>query len=370
MASALFSPISLRDLTLPNRIVVSPMCQYAAENGSATDWHLMHLGQFAMGAAGLVFTEATAVSPEGRISPKCLGLYSDENEAALARAIGFCRHYGVTALGIQLAHAGRKASTHPPGVGTHGPLGPDEGAWTTVAPSALPFADWHTPQALDEAGIERLKAAFVAATGRAKRLGFDLIELHYAHGYLMHEFLSPISNRRDDRYGGSLENRMRLALEVFAAVRDAWPTAKPLGVRVSASDWVAGGWTPEETVVLARELKALGCDFVDVSSGGNDPRQRIPLGPGYQVPFAEKVRAEAQVTTMAVGMITRARQAEEIIAGGKADLVALARGMMWDPRWAWHAAEELGVDTAYASQYARCHPAKWPEAFPHRQAAE
>ena len=369
MTGALFSPFSLRQLTLANRIVVSPMCQYQASHGSATDWHLMHLGQFAMGAAALVMTEATAVSAAGRISHKCLGLYSDDNEAALGRVIDFCRRHGVTALGIQLAHAGRKASTHPPGGGK--PLGADEGAWTTLAPSAVPFApDWHVPEALDAEAMGRIKAEFAAATTRAARIGFDLVELHYAHGYLLHEFLSPIANRRTDGYGGSLTNRLRFPLEVFEAVRAVWPADKPLGVRVSATDWVAGGWTPEETVVLARELGGLGCDFVDVSSGGMDPGQQIPLGPGYQVPLAAKVRAEAGIATMAVGMITEPHQAEDIVVSGRADMVALARGMMYDPRWAWHAAEALGMETTYAPGYTRCHPARWPQAFPSRRAAE
>jgi 2,4-dienoyl-CoA reductase-like NADH-dependent reductase (Old Yellow Enzyme family) len=370
MSSALFSPIELRSLRLENRIVVSSMCQYNAEAGSANDWHLMHLGQFAMGAAGLVMTEASHVSPEGRISPRCLGLYSDANEEALARVIGFCRQYGVTALGIQLAHAGRKASTHPPLDGGR-PLAPAEGAWTTLAPSAVPFApDWHVPRALDGAGLARVKAEFVAAAERAVRIGFDLAELHGAHGYLIHEFLSPLSNRRSDGYGGPLANRMRFPLEVFEAVRAVWPEDKPLGMRVSATDWVEGGWTVEETVAFARELKALGCDFVDVSSGGNDPRQKIPLGPGYQVPFAERVRREAGIVTWAVGMITEPHQAEAIVAGGRADLVALARGMMYDPRWAWHAAEALDAETAYSRMYIRCHPSRWPEVFRARRAAE
>lgn len=370
MGSALFSPIRLRGLDLANRIVVSPMCQYMADDGSANDWHLMHLGQFAMGAAGLVMTEATHVSPIGRISPKCLGLYSDDNEATLKRVIDFCRRHGVAALGIQIAHAGRKGSAQPPERGGK-PLDAESGAWTTVAPSALPFAaDWPTPRALDRAGLAAVKADFVQATERARRIGFDLAELHAGHGYLLHEFLSPISNRRDDEYGGSTEGRIRYPLEVFEAVRAVWPDDKPLGIRVSATDWVDGGWTPEETVIFARALRDIGCDFVDVTSGGLDPRQRIPLGPGYQVAFAAQVKAEAGIATMAVGMINRARQAEDIVAGGKADMVAIARGMMYDPRWAWHAAEELGAETAYSPRYARCHPARWPEAFVTRPAAE
>jgi len=366
MSSALFSPLELRSLTLNNRIAVSSMCQYCAENGSAVDWHLMHLGQFAMGAAGLVMTEATAVSAVGRITPKCLGLYSDENEAALKRVIDFCRKYGVTAMGIQLAHAGRKGSAQVPLDGGR-PLTPAENSWATLAPSALPFGpDWHIPQVLDRDSLATVKADFVAATVRAARIGFDLVELHSAHGYLLHQFLSPISNQRNDEYGGKLENRMRFPLEVFEAVRDAWPEDKPLGIRISATDWIDGGWTLDESVVFARALKSLGCDFIDVSSGALDPRQKIPLGPGYQVPFSAQIRKQAGITTWTVGMITKANQAEKIIAGGKADMVALARGMMYDPRWAWHAAEELGVDTEYSIMYARCAPAQWPEVFPWR----
>jgi len=369
MPSALFSPIALRGLELANRIVVSSMCQYNAEDGSANDWHIMHLGQFAMGAAGLVMTEATHVSAIGRISPKCLGLYSDANERALKRVVEFCRQYGVAALGIQLAHAGRKGSTRPPIEGG-GPLAADQQPWTTVAPSALPYADWPTPAALDRVGLARVKAEFVAAAERAVRIGFDLVEVHGAHGYLLHEFLSPLSNQRADAYGGSLENRMRFPLEVFEAVRAVIPAERPVGIRVSATDWVDGGWTPEETVVLARELKALGCDFMDVSSGGLDPRQKVPVGPGYQVPFAAKVRREAGIPTWAVGMITEPEQAEAIVAQGGADMVAIARGMMFDPRWAWHAAEALGAETAYSRMYLRCHPSQWRRPTPLRPAAE
>jgi 2,4-dienoyl-CoA reductase-like NADH-dependent reductase (Old Yellow Enzyme family) len=359
MPSALFAPLPLRGLTLPNRIVVSPMCQYNSEHGSANDWHLMHLGQFAMGAAGLVITEATHVSPIGRITHRCLGLYSDENEATLKRVIDFCRQYGVAKLGIQLAHAGRKGSVHPPAAGGK-PLGPDEHPWITVGPSALPFGPgWHTPSALTRAGLNQVHEQFVDATRRALRIGFDLIELHIGHGYLLHEFLSPISNQRDDEYGGSTANRIRYPLEVFSAVRAVWPSDRPLGVRVSATDWIEGGWTVEETVVFARELKALGCDFIDATSGQLDPRQKIPLAPGYNVPLAHRVKRETGMTTMAVGLITKPRQAEELVASGQADLIALARGMMDDPRWAWHAARELGGEALYAPNYVRCSPAQW-----------
>ena len=368
MGSALFSPFALRGLSLANRLVVSSMCQYNAEDGSANDWHLMHLGQFAVGAAGLVMTEATHVSARGRITHKCLGLYSEANERALERVIAFCRQYGVAALGVQLAHAGRKASVHTPLEGG-APLAPDEHPWTTLAPSAVPYAEgWHTPEALDQAGLAEVRRQFVAAAERAARIGFDLAELHAAHGYLLHEFLSPISNRRTDRYGGSVENRMRFPLEVFEAVRSVWPEDKPLGVRVSATDWVEGGLTVEETIVFARALAAVGCDFVDVSSGGLDPRQKIPLGPGYQVHLAERVRREAGVPTWAVGMITDPHQAEAIVAGGRADQVALARGVMYDPRFAWRAATALGAETPYSRMYARCHPSQWPAHPAHRSA--
>jgi 2,4-dienoyl-CoA reductase-like NADH-dependent reductase (Old Yellow Enzyme family) len=317
-----------------------------------------------MGAAGLVFTEACHVSAVGRITHRCLGLYSDDNEAALKRVIDFCKEYGVAAIGIQLAHAGRKASTHTPAEGRHA-LGAGEDPWETVAPSALPYdPTWHTPRSLDEDGMAEVKAEFVSATERAARLDVDVIEVHMAHGYLMHQFLSPLSNQREDAYGGPLEHRMRFPLEVFEGVRAVWPEGKPIGVRVSATDWVEGGWTPEETVVLSKELKGLGCDFMDVSSGGLDPRQEMATGPGYQVPFAAKVRAEVDIPTMAVGMITEPQQAEEIVASGQADFVALARGMMYNPRWAWHAAEALGAETLYAPNYVRCHPSAFPVAYP------
>jgi len=346
-------------MQLPNRIVVSPMCQYMSVDGSAGDWHLMHLGQFAMGAAALVITEATHVSAIGRISRRCLGLYSDENESTIKHVVDFCRRHGVAKLGIQLAHAGRKGSGHTPFEGGKA-LAPDEGAWNTVAPSALPYGPgWHVPQALTKEGMREVKQQFVDAAKRAERIGFDVVELHAAHGYLLHEFLSPISNQRDDEYGGSLENRMRFPLEVFDAVRAVWPKERPLGARVSATDWIDGGWTPEETVVFAKAMKARGCDFFDVSSGALDPRQQIPMAPGYNVPFAEKVRKETGIAVMSVGMISRPRQAEDIVAGGKADLVAIARAMMDDPRWAWHAARELGAETPYAPNYVRCSPAVW-----------
>ena len=359
MTSKLFSPITLRGLTLANRVVVSPMCQYASIEGSANDWHLMHLGQFAVGAGGLVITEATHVSAVGRISKHCLGLYSDQNEASLKRVIDFCKRYGVAKFGIQLAHAGRKGSVHRPSDGSK-PLTAEEGAWTTLAPSALPFGPgWHKPVAITRSGLAEVKQQFVDSAKRAVRIGFDLVELHIGHGYLLHQFLSPLANQRDDEYGGSSANRMRYPLEVFEAVRAVWPADLPLGVRVSATDWVDGGWTPEETVVFAEALKKLGCDFIDATSGQVDPRQKIPFAPGYNVPFAEKVKRETGMPVMAVGMISNGRQAEEIISSGKADMVAIARAVMDNPHWAWQAARELGAETAYAGQYQRCHPSVW-----------
>ncbi len=368
MTPPLFSPLRMRDLTLCNRIVVSPMCQYAATDGCANDWHLMHLGQFAMGAAGLVMTEATHVSPDARISPKCLGLWSDANEAALARVVALCRQHGVSALGIQLAHAGRKGSAHPPQDGGR-PLSKMEGAWTTVAPSALPWAsDWPAPDALEPEGLAAVRADFASAAERAARVGFDLAELHIGHGYLLHQFLSPLSNRRSDAYGGGITGRMRFPLEVFDAVRAAWPADRPLGVRVSATDAVTGGLEIDDVIEFCRALEARGCDFADITSGGLDPAQVIRVGPGYQVPLAAAVRAAVtNMAVWAVGMITDPNQANDIVAQGQADMVAIARGMMWNPRWAWHAAEALCAETPYAERYQRCHPGRWPEVFPHRR---
>jgi 2,4-dienoyl-CoA reductase-like NADH-dependent reductase (Old Yellow Enzyme family) len=365
MASVLFSPITLRGLTLPNRVVVSPMCQYNSDDGSANDWHLMHLGGFSLGCAGLVICEMTDVTPIGRITPKCAGMWSDDNEAALKRVHDFCRTYGVAKLGVQLAHAGRKGPTATPAAGGKPILSKEEGGWTPEAPSALPFdTGWPVPHAMTKDDIKRCIGEFVASTKRVERIGFDLIELHGAHGYLLHQFMSPLSNRRTDEYGGSLENRIRFPLEVFRAVRAAWPQQKPLGIRVSATDWVDGGWTLDETLVLARELKKLGCDYIDVSTGGLDPRQKIPLAPGFQVPFADKVKRETGIPTMTVGLIAGYRQAEDILAAGKSDFICIARGAMWDPRWAWHAAEELGAETPYAPKMMRCQPKFRPELYP------
>jgi 2,4-dienoyl-CoA reductase-like NADH-dependent reductase (Old Yellow Enzyme family) len=365
MASVLFSPITLRGLTLPNRVVVSPMCQYNSDNGSANDWHLMHLGGFSLGCAGLVICEMTDVTPIGRITPRCAGMWSDENEAALKRVHDFCRTYGVAKLGVQLAHAGRKGPTTTPAQGGKPILSKEEGGWTPEAPSALPYdTGWPVPHAMTKDDIKRCVGEFVASTKRVDRIGYDLIELHGAHGYLLHQFMSPLSNQRTDEYGGSLENRIRFPLEVFRAVRAAWPQQKPLGIRLSATDWVDGGWTLDETLVLARELKKLGCDYIDVSTGGLDPRQKIPLAPGFQVPFADKVKRETGIPTMSVGLIAGYRQAEDILAAGKSDFICIARGAMWDPRWAWHAAEELGAETPYAPKMLRCQPKFRPELYP------
>jgi 2,4-dienoyl-CoA reductase-like NADH-dependent reductase (Old Yellow Enzyme family) len=369
MASLLFSPLTMRGLTLPNRIVVSPMCQYNSDNGSANDWHLMHLGGFSLGAAGLVMTEMTDVCPQGRISPRCAGMWSDDNEKALKRVHDFCRQYGVAKLGVQLAHAGRKGPQMPPGVGGKPILdGPD--AWTPEAPSAIPYDEgWPVPKAMTKDDIKRVIGEFAAAAKRVDRIGYDVIELHGAHGYLGHQFLSPLSNQRTDEYGGSTENRMRFLIEMYEAVRAVWPQDKPIGMRVSATDWVDGGWTPEETVLLAKELKTRGLDYMDVSTGGLSPKQKIPLSPGYQVPFAEQVKKATGIVTMSVGLITDARQAEDILQAGKADLICIGRGALYDPRWAWHAAEELGDETAYAPKMMACHPKLRPQIFPKRAQA-
>jgi 2,4-dienoyl-CoA reductase-like NADH-dependent reductase (Old Yellow Enzyme family) len=343
----LFQPLTLRDVTLRNRVVVSPMCQYSAVDGVPQDWHFAHLGRFAIGGAGAVFVEATGVLPEGRISHGDVGLWNDQQQAALTRIAAFLKSQGATP-GIQLAHAGRKASTHRPWQGRN-PVTADnalagEPAWITQAPSAIPFEDsWPTPQALDEAGLQRIKAAFVAAAQRADAAGFDIVEVHAAHGYLLHQFLSPLSNHRADAYGGDREARMRFPLEVIGAVRDVWPEEKPLFVRVSAIDWVEGGLTIEDTIAFATALKALEVDLVDVSSGGlvNPGPGVIPSEPGYQVAFADAVREGAEIATMAVGLIVDPYQAETILANEQADLVALARAHLDDPNWAQHAKAAL-----------------------------
>ena len=359
---ALFEPLSLGGITLANRIAVSPMCQYSAENGAATDWHLQHLGSLSLSGAGLVIVEQTAVESAGRITHGCLGLYTDTNEAALARVVGFCRRAGSTMLGIQLAHAGRKGSARLPWEGG-GPLPPGTGAWTTAAPSAIPFdITWPAPEALDETAMARIRDAHAAAAKRADRLGFDLVELLGAHGFLLHSFLSPITNRRTDWYGGSFANRMRYPLEVAAALREVWPRRKALGMRVTGTDWIDGGITPDEAGIFAGKLRDIGFDYVCVSSGGVSPAARPAVAPGYQVPLAAAVKKASGITVQAVGMIVNPHQAEAIVGEGHADCVALARAFLDDPRWVWHAATALGADTVYPPQYLRARPEHWPGA--------
>jgi 2,4-dienoyl-CoA reductase-like NADH-dependent reductase (Old Yellow Enzyme family) len=367
--SRLFEPIALGRLELENRIVVAPMCQYSATEGTPGDWHMIHLGHLALSGAGLLMLEATAVSPEGRISPHDLGLYSDTNEAGLQRILAGIRAVSPIPIAMQIAHAGRKASVRVPWEGGaqiapgHGP------GWKTEAPSALPFAAGNdAPRALDTAGLARIRDAFAQTARRAARLGIDGIEIHGAHGYLLHQFLSPLSNERTDAYGGSLENRMRFPLEVFDAVRAAFPAERPVWVRLSASDWVPGGWDLEQSVAFTRALASRGCAAIHVSSGGLSPAQTIPLAPGYQVPFARRIKAEGGLPTIAVGLITEAEQAEAIIADGDADAIALARAMLYDPRWPWHAAARLGAQVRAPNQYLRCQPRELKTLF--RPAAE
>lgn len=349
---SLLQPFTLGDLTLRNRIVVSPMCQYSSTDGMPDDWHLVHLGSRAVGGAGLVFTEAASVSPEGRITPGDAGIWNAAQAQAWKRVVSFVKRQGAAA-GVQLAHAGRKASTKAPWNGGE-PLAADEGAWTPVAPSALAFDEGYpVPQALDEAGLAKVVDDFREAARRSAEAGFDVIEIHAAHGYLLHEFLSPLSNQRTDAHGGSLENRARLLRQVIAAIREVWPAPKPLWVRVSATDWMPNGWDIDECVELARLLKADGADLVDVSSGGNVPHAKIPVGPGYQVPFAARIRREAGIATGAVGMITEPAQAQSIIDHGDADLIVMARELLRDPYFAWRAGRALDAPLEAPRQYAR-----------------
>lgn len=360
MTAALFSPAALRGLTLRNRIVVGPMDQYSAVDGNATDWHLMHLGKLATSGAGLLITESAAVEARGRITHGCLGLYSDENEVALSRVVRFCREYGSAKLGVQLAHSGRKGSTRLPWEGRAAPLTSAEGGWETCGCAGQPRAEgWPDPEPLDEDGLIRVREAHVAAVERAARIGFDLVELVMAHGYLLQEFLSPLSNLRRDEYGGDLAGRMRYPLEVFEAMRAAWPTDLPMGVRVSATDWVEGGWSLPDTLALAGALKAGGCDYIAVSSGGLSLDQKIPLGEGHQVSFSAAVRREAGIATMTMGMIQDPCHAERIIADGQADYVALARSFLSDPHWPWYAAAVLDEDIEYPPQYLRGYRSRW-----------
>ena len=360
----LFDPLRIGELQLPNRIVIAPMCQYSAVDGSATDWHLIHLGHLALSGAGLLILEATAVSPEGRITPGDLGLWSDDNEAALARVLAGVRAHSPMPLALQLAHAGRKASSRVPWEGGAQIRPGEPGGWKTVAPSPLPHAEGDDPpEALDAAGMARVRDDFAAAARRAARLGFDAVEIHAAHGYLLHEFLSPLANRRQDGHGGSLDNRMRFTLEVYDAVRGAFPAGRPVWVRISATDWVPGGWDIEGTVALSKALQARGCAAIHVTSGGVSPQQAVRLGPGYQVPYARRVKAEVGIETIAVGLITEPEQAESIVAGGEADAVSLARAMLYDPRWPWHAAAQLGASVDAPRQYWRCPPRGLKELF-------
>jgi NADPH2 dehydrogenase len=360
MTSALFSPIRLADLELPNRIVVAPMCQYSAADGVATDWHVTHLGMLANSGAGLVVVEATHVERRGRITHGCLGLYSDECEAALARVIAHCHRIGTAKLGVQLAHAGRKASSQRPWEGAKA-LAADEDPWLTIGPSALPFgAGWHTPSTMTEEDIAHVRNAFVQAARRAVRIGFDLIELHLAHGYLLHSFVSPLSNKRNDQWGGSLEGRMRFPIEVARAVRAVVPSGIPLGARITGTDWLEGGLTGDDAVALTKALKGAGLDFVDVSSGNITPDSRTPSEPSYNVPVAEQVRRETGLPVRVVGMIAGAKQADAIVAEDKADMVAMARAFLDDPHWGWHAAQTLDAEVARPLQYARSAPKLWP----------
>lgn len=356
--SHLFDPIDLRQSRLSNRIVISPMCQYSALDGSATDWHMAHLGSLALSGAGLLCLEATAVAPEGRITPGCLGLWNDENEAALARVLGMLRSVSPIKIAIQLAHAGRKASSARPWEGG-ALLAPGQGGWQTIAPSAVPQIEHEAPpRAMSHDDLNRVRQDFVDAARRSVRLGFDAIEIHCAHGYLLHQFLSPIANRRDDEYGGSLENRMRYPLEVFDAVRAAVPDSMPVGLRVSATDWFDDGpsWDLEQTITFVQALEKRGLDWIDVSSGGVTPLQKINIGPGYQLPFAQAIKQQTGVPVMAVGMITEPQQAQGIVSSGQADMVALGRAILYDPRWPWHAAAALGAELSGPSQYWRSLP--------------
>jgi 2,4-dienoyl-CoA reductase-like NADH-dependent reductase (Old Yellow Enzyme family) len=362
--SALFQPLQVRNLNLRNRIVIAPMCQYSAENGCMTDWHLIHLGHLALSGAALLTIEATAVVPEGRITYGDTGLYDDATEAAMARTLDSVRRWSDIPIALQLAHAGRKASTEVPWKGG-AQFAPDHPlGWQTVSASRVPFTPGQVPPvALDRAGLDRVRDAFAESARRAARIGIDVVQLHGAHGYLLHQFLSPLSNQRADEYGGSLENRMRFPLEVFEAVREAFPAGKAVSIRVSGTDWVEGGWEIGQTIAFAKELEKRGCDAVHVSSGGLHPAQMIPVGPGYQVPLARAVKSAVRMPVVAVGMITGFEQAEAIVGTGDADLVALARAMLYDPRWPWHAAAALGGHVPAPNQYLRSQPRQFKDLF-------
>ncbi|MEH6952831.1 NADH:flavin oxidoreductase/NADH oxidase (plasmid) [Nitrobacter sp. NHB1] len=362
--SRLFSPYRVGSLELRNRIVIAPMCQYSADDGCATDWHVIHLGNLALSGAGLLIIEATAVLPEGRISPDDLGLWSDEHEDALGRVVAMVRRHSDMPIAIQLAHAGRKASTRVPWEGGAQIKPSEDRGWQTLAPSSIPYMkDEHPPVALDGQGLAVVREAFAEAARRAARLGLDAVQIHAAHGYLLHQFLSPLSNRRNDDYGGSLENRMRFPLEVYDAVRAAFPRERPISVRVSGTDWAEGGWDIAQTIACARALEARGCNAIHVSSGGLTPAQEIPVGPNYQVPLARAVKAATDLPTIAVGLITGYDQAEAIVGTGDADLVALARAIIYDPRWPWHAAAHLGAIVKVPKQYLRTQPSRFRNLF-------
>lgn len=364
MRSKLFTPAQVGPLTLANRIVIAPMCQYSAVDGCMTDWHVIHLGQLALSGAGLLTIEATAVKPEGRITYADVGLYSDDNENAMRGVLESIRHWSDMPIAIQLAHAGRKASTEVPWKGGAQLALDHPNGWRTEAPSAVPYLDTETsPVALDRDGLANVRNAFVDSAKRAMRVGIDAIQLHGAHGYLLHEFLSPLSNRRDDQYGGSLENRMRFPLEVFDAVRAAVPAEKPVSIRVSGTDWAPGGWDVEQTVEFARALETRGCSAIHVSSGGLTSAQKIPVGPGYQVPLARAVKNAVKMPVIAVGLISEFEHAESILAAGDADMIALARAMLYNPRWPWHAAAHFGAAVKAPSQYLRSQPSRFRGLF-------
>lgn len=362
--SQLFTSMKLGELTLANRIIIAPMCQYSALDGSATDWHMIHLGHLALSGAAMLIIEATAVSAMGRITAGDLGLYSDANEIAIGRVIDAIRSWSPISVAMQLSHAGRKASSQKPWDGG-AQIKPDApGGWTTLAPTALPHALHEVaPSALDKAGMQQIRDDFANTARRAARLGIDGIEVHAAHGYLLHQFLSPLANQRSDEYGGSLSNRTRFPLEVFDAVRAAFPANRPVWVRISATDWVADGWDIEGTIALSKALKARGCAAIHVTTGGVSPLQAIKLGPGYQVPYAQRVKAAVGLPTLAVGLITEPEQAEAIIANGEADAVSLARAILYDPRWPWHAAARLGAQVTAPPQYWRSQPREFKDLF-------
>jgi len=369
MTSPLFEELELRGLTLPNRIIVAPMCQYSGANGSPTDWHLIHLGQLAQSGAGLLIFEATAVEPRGRITHGCLGLYDDKTEADMANLVRVCKQFGNTPLAIQLGHAGRKASANPPQNGGK-PLSEDEEPWETIAPSDIPFGnEWPRPISMTRDTMDEVTHAHTETVKRCERLGFDAIELHGAHGYLVSSFLSPIANRREDEYGGTITNRMRYPLELFTKMRDAWPDKKPMGVRFNGTDWDDEGLTTDDAITFGNALKDVGCDFFDISGGGNS-MARPKVGPGYQAHLAKAVKHATNIPTMAVGMIRDPRLAEKLITDGSCDMIALARGLLYEPRWPWRAAFELGADVFYPEPYKRANPMLWPEAFSHQEGKE